>query len=1421
MLVLGGTGSRHEKLSDVWRLDLADQKKKHSAHLVLTLDAITHEAAAEATAAAEAATGDAAEEGSPLSSPRKREVLQHEKLVASLSGACGGLPAECFRVSSVDSAEPPALAAFAAAAAAEAGDDALAGRVTVRVDVLPLVGVGFNTLDGKDGEELPVAAIAALEAKLRRACPMPEDGAAVVPDAKGGKDAKGKPAAKKGAKDANDGAAEEEAAKAAAARAAAHKRVVGYGLLGWRVHRATTVTDVPTVKWVGAPVVPAPKTDATAALAAASGCEDTGGMSPRAGHSATRLRDCIVVFGGGGINGTLNDTWTISAPPLAPPLAYSDDDRGVDDGVDNRGEGGAELQWVLPEVSGTPPSPRAYHSACGRLNYAEDGLEQLLVFGGTGAAGRLNDLHILHFPSMHWTSPRCDESGAPPPTPRCWHTCAAICPAASTAFGMVVFGGVDGNGRERRDAFLLRPLTSVEPPEGAAPVDPKGGKGGKAPPPAKGGKGAPPPAEGEEEEDTRPLDFIWEQLPEAPFAPRPRPDTTFSPAAAPPAGGAGTFALTAVPAMTASAPPSSFPAPAAGSGTAVATRDSIQRPSSAGAAASSAFAPAAAAAARPSLSTSASASSFRRGGGGGSGGGVPGGARAVGLGDEEVIVFGSLELLPTGADDAAAAMATSAVPGTAAAAGSCLPLQRWLKTFLLVHPLDREKVDPPKLTLSGVKLTRLPMGVIRSAVAAGGCSLVLSTAEDDTVLVRTRMTVHSSLMPGGSNGPGGEPMLSCDQCIAEKGYDGRSHLHLSLVVGGRLVGRCPLGTLLRTESKGTVQRASLVDPKVADDPKSGAPPVALVQFDWKRVGGPPDPPALPLLGPDGRPSGEAAPTTARAALDRSVQAGLGDASDEYKGQFVDGLPHGVGTCHYASGAVYNGQWQGGLRHGQGELKDEHGHVYRGGFANGEQAGLGAWHYADGATYTGPMLGGLRHGRGVYRAADGAVYDGEWRHGQRNGQGIDTSADQLKTYSGGWKDDLKHGKGRLVLRESLKSQRTTTYDGEWRHDVKWGFGRLVWPLGDSYTGEWQNDLRNGRGLLRLVSGEEYDGKWVGDVRCGEGTCKLPGGELYTGQWSAGGRWGDGTCVYTDGSRYIGQWRGGQRHGKGKLSSLDGLEEHDGTWSLDQPHGKGTHHGANGDVYTGFFHAGERSGHGVLKTPHGDSYDGEWARGLQEGHGTFVSSDGETYVGQWVAGERCGRGRCEQPNGDVYDGEWQHSMRMGHGDMTYAVSVDPEIERRANAARARGAAARRARAAKKVDPSQLPRYSGGWMYDEREGLGRMSFPPKASAPLVRPATATAARGSAGPAVVPPRSRPGSAVATVSGGEWYEGEWLRGRRHGRGAALFPNGECYVGDWIEGMRNGVGTLASRPGEKPVQSQQLHSPGRPKLAERKEQRRP
>ena len=48
--------------------------------------------------------------------------------------------------------------------------------------------------------------------------------------------------------------------------------------------------------------------------------------------------------------------------------------------------------------------------------------------------------------------------------------------------------------------------------------------------------------------------------------------------------------------------------------------------------------------------------------------------------------------------------------------------------------------------------------------------------------------------------------------------------------------------------------------------------------------------------------------------------------------------------------------------------------------------------------------------------------------------------------------------------------------------------------------------------------------------------------------------------------------------------------------------------------------------------------------------------------------------------------------------------------------------------------------------------------------------------------------------SAGEAYDGQWLRGLRHGHGVAFYPDGECYVGTWLEGKRQGEGTLANGP---------------------------
>lgn len=247
--------------------------------------------------------------------------------------------------------------------------------------------------------------------------------------------------------------------------------------------------------------------------------------------------------------------------------------------------------------------------------------------------------------------------------------------------------------------------------------------------------------------------------------------------------------------------------------------------------------------------------------------------------------------------------------------------------------------------------------------------------------------------------------------VAEAGYTGEADVVMEVLLGESIVGVLPLAPILRDQSVGSVQRVSVL--AVGSDASSdgdGTPPeAALASISFTRAGGPPPPGPLTLL------NGQIAPTTARLALD-AKKAGLGDAADEYVGQFRNGLPHGIGKCHYASGAVYDGQWMDGLKHGQGEYRDEYGSVYRGGFAKGTYSGLGAWHYADGATYRGPMVGGKRHGHGLYRAADGASYDGQWEAGERCGHGVDVSADGLTTYDGGWLRDVRHGHGKLVVSE---------------------------------------------------------------------------------------------------------------------------------------------------------------------------------------------------------------------------------------------------------------------------------------------------------------------------------------------------------------------------------------------------------------------
>jgi hypothetical protein len=40
-------------------------------------------------------------------------------------------------------------------------------------------------------------------------------------------------------------------------------------------------------------------------------------------------------------------------------------------------------------------------------------------------------------------------------------------------------------------------------------------------------------------------------------------------------------------------------------------------------------------------------------------------------------------------------------------------------------------------------------------------------------------------------------------------------------------------------------------------------------------------------------------------------------------------------------------------------------------------------------------------------------------------------------------------------------------------------------------------------------------------------------------------------------------------------------------------------------------------------------------------------------------------------------------------------------------------------------------------------------------------------------------------------YEGEWVKGNRHGKGTYTYPSGEVYSGDWYKNERHGQGKPA------------------------------
>jgi len=118
---------------------------------------------------------------------------------------------------------------------------------------------------------------------------------------------------------------------------------------------------------------------------------------------------------------------------------------------------------------------------------------------------------------------------------------------------------------------------------------------------------------------------------------------------------------------------------------------------------------------------------------------------------------------------------------------------------------------------------------------------------------------------------------------------------------------------------------------------------------------------------------------------------------------------------------YTGSVLIGEAHGSGCMKYDDGRFAAGNFFNGKLHGQACLIFGDGSKYFGNFWNHKREGKGVYIYTDGSKYDGYFSRNKRHGQGRYVSAENNKTYVGGFKDGEFEGYGFVLAQNGEVEQ----------------------------------------------------------------------------------------------------------------------------------------------------------------------------------------------------------------------------------------------------------------------------------------------------------------------------------------------------------------------------------------------------------------
>jgi hypothetical protein len=170
--------------------------------------------------------------------------------------------------------------------------------------------------------------------------------------------------------------------------------------------------------------------------------------------------------------------------------------------------------------------------------------------------------------------------------------------------------------------------------------------------------------------------------------------------------------------------------------------------------------------------------------------------------------------------------------------------------------------------------------------------------------------------------------------------------------------------------------------------------------------------------------------------------------------------------------------------------------------------------------------------------------------------------------------------------------------------------------------------------------------------------------------------------------------------------------------------------------------------------------------------------ELYIGEWQNHSACGKGKYMYENGIYYEGQWLNNTWHGHGRlvwrMNYHLNNNPVI--RPDYEPSRRHRNYHSSSSNMSFPSSTEQelegydyYEGDFVEGKMHGKGKLFM-----------------NGNRYEGGMADNQMHGYGVCQYSNGDRYEGGYHYGQRHGRGRIVYNNGESYDGEWENGYMSG-----------------------------------